>query len=164
MHLDHILLVVMDYKILVSVQMFWLLELLSFWKFSFSFEIDGNLDMGFCAADIFLTEGIISNKAGRKASLGTCVLLQNPATWGEKDTCIAPILWFQPKKFTLWAMRRFVVTGNESRVFRAVLSDKYIEKNIMNCKTRILTFTNGKFTETKLSLINPKIGFQYLSM
>lgn len=41
----------------------------------------GKLRLGFYGPDIFVTEGVTS----RKNSLGTCVLLQDPATWGEKD-------------------------------------------------------------------------------
>jgi len=54
-------------------------------------ETDGNLKKGFFGADIFVTEG----KRSGKCSLGTCFLLQNPATWGEEDK----------------SMRRFVITA-----------------------------------------------------
>jgi len=43
----------------------------------------GNLRLGFSSADILVTEGVATQGISR---LGTCVLLQNPATWGEKDT------------------------------------------------------------------------------
>lgn len=51
----------------------------------------GNLRLGFHGADILVTEGVTT----QKNHLGTCVLLQNPSTWGKKDT--------SPRRFVITA-------------------------------------------------------------
>jgi len=54
-------------------------------------KLHGNLQRGFSGADIFVTEGKVSGTC----NFGSCVLLQNPSTWGKEDT----------------TMRRFIVTA-----------------------------------------------------
>jgi len=52
---------------------------------------EGQLHRGFVGADIFVTEG----KVSKKCNFGTCVLLQDPATWGKKDS--------SPRRFVITA-------------------------------------------------------------
>jgi len=62
-------------------------------------EKEGKLERGFAGPDIFVTEGKLKNNHGvyetSECTFGTCVLLQNPSTWGEQDK----------------SMRRFVITA-----------------------------------------------------
>ena len=62
-------------------------------------ETDGELKKGFFGADILVTEA----KTSGKCSLGTCVLLQDPSTWGEENKCKLEI--FQVKPCTLFYFR-----------------------------------------------------------
>ena len=83
-----------------------------------NFESLGNLRLGFYGSDVYVTEGVTT----RQNHLGTCVLLQNPATWGEEDTCnwtLSEITFHNFCTFRYVAYRPYLHT--ESKILNLVI-------------------------------------------
>ena len=53
-----------------------------------TFESYGNLKRGFTNAEVM----VIESKTASTCHIGTCVLLQDPTTWGKNDKCNTSIL------------------------------------------------------------------------
>jgi len=112
----------------------------------------GDLKAGFCGPDIFLSE---ASHAGRN-SLGTCVLLQDPSTWGRMDKskrrflitaghCVALCVFGRVQKLDICIRmpRRDLWTGNIATYKPGKEGTEYLYESIVIRKEQI--FLHPKF-------------------